>query len=676
MSKSGDIRLDLLGGFDLAIGGDPQRPIPLSSKKAHAVLAYTAMHPKHCVDRDRLASLLWGDRSDELAYQSLRQCLHLLRTELAPLSPDLLVLDGRQVRLRTQFLAVDALDFVALSQSNDIRQLERAARLYQGEFLANLHLEVETFADWVQAERGRLEAVAAGVFETCIERYDGLGNAQKAIDAATRLVELDALREDRQRLLLRLYARYRGPEAALAQARAVTAMLRKQLDVDPAPTTQAVIAEIQSGVIAPRAAPGGSSALSRAVKGRNRLRPPQILTSQPSIAVLPFANVSSDSEQEYFADGITEEIILNLSRLNWLNVIARNSSFTYKNKPVDVRQAASTLRSRYVLEGSVRVAANRVRVAAALVEGMTGQHVWTESYDRELASIFAMQDELAERVVGAIAPRIYAAECDRARRKPAEGLDSWDCVVRALSIMNSRSKSDLTAAQRLLNRSIALEPNHVKAYSLLSYVTTLNTVAGWAPRGSTSERALDIGRKAVLLDAGDPWAHLALGFAYAWSGRVEDAAIEYQQGLKLDPSLAYGHTLLGAILCYLGRGDEALIQVDKAQSLSPKDLFTRGNRGINNQTRAIAYFVAGRYREGIQFGRNAIIESPTLPTAYRMLIANCALAGEIEEARARLQALQRFMPSTSLESIKEWLPFSRTAERQNLIDAFRTVGLR
>jgi TolB-like protein/tetratricopeptide (TPR) repeat protein len=386
--------------------------------------------------------------------------------------------------------------------------------------------------------------------------------------------------------------------------------------------------------------------------------------------------MSGGPELDYFVDGITEEIILNLSRLHWLIVIARNSSFAYKGKPVDVRQVARTLGSRYVLEGSVRVAANRVRVVAALVEGTTGQHVWTESYDRELASIFATQDEIAERVVGAIASRVFTAESFRACCRPAERLDSWDCVVRALSIMNSRSKSDLTAAQRLLNRSIALEPNHVKAYSLLSYLTTLNTVAGWAPRGSTSERALDIGRKAVLLDAGDPWAHLALGFAYAWSGRAEDAAIEYQQALTLDPSFAYGHTLLGAILCYLGRGDEALMQIDKAQSLSPRDLFTRGNRGINNQTRAIAYFVAGRYREGIQFGRNAIIESPTLPTAYRMLIANCALAGETEEARARLRALKRFMPGTSLESIKQWLPFSRTAERQNLIDAFRSVGLR
>jgi TolB-like protein len=665
MSKLGDVRLDLLGGFSLALDGNPLRPIPISSQKARAVLAYTAMHPKHGVDRDRLASLLWGDRSDALAYQSLRQCLHLLRTELAPLSPGLLVLDGHRVRLNTRSLAVDALDFVALSQSAGVQELERAAGLYQGQFLAGLNLEVEAFDDWVQAERSRLDAAAGRVFEGCAERYDALDDGEKAIDAAARLIELDPLRDDWQCLLLRLYARYRGTEAALAHARALTALLRKQLDVDPAPTTQAVIAEIQSGVIAPRAAQAGSRSLSV-------IGPP----NRPSIAVLPFANMTSGPELDYFVDGITEEIILNLSRLHWLVVIARNSSFAYKGKPADVRQVARTLGSRYVLEGSVRVAADRVRVAAALVEGMTGQHIWTESYDRELASVFAMQDELAERVVGAIAPRVFTAECIRARRRPTESLDSWDCVVRALSIMNTRSKSDLAAAQRLLNRSIALEPNHVKAYSLLSYVTTLNTVAGWAPRGSTSERALEIGRKAVLLDADDPWARLALGFVYAWSGRAEDAAIEYQQALRLDPSLAYGHTLLGAILCYLGRGDEALMQVDKAQSLSPKDLFTRGNRGINNQTRAIAYFVAGRYREGIQFGRNAIIESPTLPTAYRMLIANCALAGEIEEARARLQALKRFMPSTSLEAIKEWLPFSRTAERQNLIDAFRAVGLR
>jgi TolB-like protein/DNA-binding SARP family transcriptional activator len=676
VSTLGDLKLALLGGLDLSLDGNPPRLIPISSKKARALLAYTAMHPEQGVDRDRLASLFWGDRSDELAYHNLRQCLHLLRTELASLAPGLLVLDGRRVGLKTGTLAVDALDFVALSQSAEAQELERALGLYQGRFLAGLKLEVEAFDDWAQAERARLEAVAGRVFEICVERYEALGNGQKAIETATRLVELDPLREDWQRALLRLYARYRSSEAALAHARTLTALLRKQLDVDPAPTTKAVIAEIRSRAIAPSDRQGGPSPLSAAGMRQNRLQPSRSLPSKPSIAVLPFANMSSGPELEYFADGITEEIILNLSRLQWLSVIARNSSFTYKGRPVDVRQVAFTLGSRYVLEGSVRVAANRVRVAAGLVDGMTGQHVWNESYDGEFASVIAVQDEIAERVVGAIAPQVFAAECVRARGRSAESLDSWECVVRALAIINSRSKSDLNAARKLLNRSLAMEPNHVKAYSLLSYVTTLDTVAGWAPRGSTSEPALDFGRKAVLLDADEPWAHLALGFVYAWRGWAEEAAIEYQQALKLDPHLAYGHTLLGAALCYLGRGDEALIQVDKAQSIGPKDLFTRGNRGVNNQTRAIAYFVAGRYREGIQFGRTAIIESPTLPTAYRMLVANCALADEFVESRATLHALKRLVPGTSLESIKEWMPFNRPADRQYLIDAFRVVGLR
>jgi Flp pilus assembly protein TadD len=207
-------------------------------------------------------------------------------------------------------------------------------------------------------------------------------------------------------------------------------------------------------------------------------------------------------------------------------------------------------------------------------------------------------------------------------------------------------------------------------------VTTLDTVAGWAPRRIALERGLDFAREAVLLDVDDPWAHLALGFAYAWSGRAEDAVLQYQHALTLDPNLAHGHTLLAAALCYLGRGEEALIQIDKAQSLGPKDLFTRGNRGVNNQTRALAYFVAGRYGEGIRSARRAIIDSPTLPTAYRMLVTNCAQAGEIEEARARLQTLKQFMPNTSLASIKEWLPFGRTLERREFIEAFRAIGLK
>jgi TolB-like protein len=667
MRTSKSVKLYLLGEFALSIDSEAAKPIRISSKKARALLSYIAMHPKHCVGRDRLASLFWSDRSDRLAYQSLRQCLHSLQSEFAAQSLDLLMLDDHRVGLKIQYWTVDALQLVALSPEKALP----AICLYKGEFLANFNLEVEPFSEWVQAERMRLQAVAARAFESCVQHYDVIGDGQQAIDTAVRLVDLDPLREDWHCILLRLYARYRGAQAALAYAKDLTALLRRQLDVDPAPPTRAIIAEIQIGAIAPNTGQAVSSALSQ----RNELTSPRFLTSKPSIAVLPFVSIGSDPQQEYFADGVTEETILTLSHLHWLTVIARNSSFTYKGKPVDVRLAARTLGARYVLEGSVRVAVNRVRIAVSLIDGMNGHHVWTESFNGEIVSTFAIQDEIAEWVVKAIAPRIYAAERDRARAKPAEGADSWDCVVRALSIMNSRSKSDLAAARKLLNRSIALQPDHVKAYSLLSYVTTLDMVAGWAPRSGTLERALDVGRKAVVLDSEEPWAHLALGFVYAWSGRSEDAVIEYQHALKLDPTLAYGHTLLGAALCYLGRGNEALTQVDKAQSLGPKDLFTRGNRGINNQTRAIAYFVARRYRDGIQYGRSAIVESPTLPTAYRMLIANCALAGEIEEARGRLQALKQFMPSTSLESIKEWLPFGRTVERKNLIDGFRAAGL-
>ena len=404
--------------------------------------------------------------------------------------------------------------------------------------------------------------------------------------------------------------------------------------------------------------------------------PPLGHPDKPSIAVLPFTNMSGDPEQEYFADGMAEDITTALSKVRWFFVVSRNSAFTYKGKALDVKRVAAELGARYVLEGSVRKGGSRVRVTGQLLDAMTGHHVWAERYDRELVDIFAVQDEITDQVVAAIEPQLYAVEGMRAKRKPPESLDAWECVVRALSLMNSRARTDVSTARNLLQKAVALDEGYAQAHSLLSFVTTLGVHLGWDPRQPTLRIASDAAHRALQLDPDEPWAHVALGYVLAWSRRAGDAIVEYEKALALNPNFAIAHWLLALALCYLGRSEEAMAHGDMASRLSPRDLLARGNAGVSNNVRALACFVAGRYREGIQFARKAIIESPNLIPAYRVLILNCAHAGELEEARAALGTLRGLVPGISLTSVKEMTtPYVRTEDQERYLEGFRLAGL-
>ena len=253
------IKVRLLGRFAVTIDGGPPAPTRISSRKGRALLAYLAMHPEHCAGREQLATLLWGDRPDQQARLSLRQCILSLRTALSE-AGDVLVLEADTVALRMHHVQVDAVDFGRLGQSAAAEDMERAAQLYSGEFLADLSIEAEDFADWMQSERSRLTAMAARVFESRTEQLDITGCGQQAVNTADRLVALDPLREDWQRRMLRVCARHQGRDAALARAKALIALLKAELEVEPEPATIALIDEIRSGAIALAERPATASA--------------------------------------------------------------------------------------------------------------------------------------------------------------------------------------------------------------------------------------------------------------------------------------------------------------------------------------------------------------------------------------------------------------------------------
>jgi TolB-like protein/Tfp pilus assembly protein PilF len=396
------------------------------------------------------------------------------------------------------------------------------------------------------------------------------------------------------------------------------------------------------------------------------------LPDKPSIAVLPFQNMSGDPEQEYFADGMVEDIITALSKIRWFFVIARNSSFTYKGKAVDTKQVARELGVRYVIEGSVRRAGSRLRMTAQLIDAATGNHIWAERYDRELADLFIIQDEVTASVVASIEPHLYAAEVFRVTRRPPESLNAWECVVRALGLLNSRARVDIATARSLLNKAISLDANYGRAYALLAYATALEAVYGWTPYQATMTTAGEVAIKATLLDVDDPWAHFAVGYVARSTARPMDAVVAYRKALALNPNFAWGHSSLGMALACLGQCDEALVEIDLAERLSPRDVFS----GMNQLFRSWAYFVGQRYVEGIVSARKSLQENPNLVNSLRCLIINCALADELGEARSALERLNRLVPDYSFASAAEGLTIlARPQDRQRALDAFRLAGL-
>ncbi len=373
---------------------------------------------------------------------------------------------------------------------------------------------------------------------------------------------------------------------------------------------------------------------------------------KPSLAVLPFINMSSDPEQEYFSDGMTEDIITALSRIRWFFIIARNSTFAYKGRAIDVRKVAKELGVRYLLEGSVRKAGARVRVTAQLIDGDTGKHVWANRYDREFDDVFALQDELTETIVGALDPELGKAERERAKAKRPENLDAWDVSQRGLWHLYHYTKDDIEKAQYLFRRATGLDPNLGAAFSGLAEAYYFSLVYGHSDSPEHDrEEALVAARTAVELDGENAVAHCTLGRIY-YVRREHDLAIaELQIALELNPSLAWAHYGVGAALVFSGRAREALSFLKAAIKLSPRD----PNMGSFLVRMADAYLFMRNYDETIAWAKKALRQPGFQWSRYAVLVSALGHLGRLEEAHRvlqelrtrRLRFLDRLCPSDS-----------------------------
>jgi adenylate cyclase len=393
------------------------------------------------------------------------------------------------------------------------------------------------------------------------------------------------------------------------------------------------------------------------------------LPAKPSIAVLPFTNMSGDPEQEYFSDGTAEDLITDLSKLHGLMVIARNSSFAYKGKAVPIKQIAEELGVKYLLKGSVRKAEKQVRINAQLIDATTGQHLWAERYDRNLKDIFTLQDEVTEKIVEALALKLIPPEKERLIQRETNSLEAYDLVLRAWAYFRQFSRETNSQAKKMFEKAIELDPSYAVAYVGLVWAKMIELQLGWNRDPMVMEEAFALAQKSVALNEASPKAHVLLGNVHLWRKQHDEAIAEFEKAIALDPNDADALQALASALNFVGKPDEAIGLLKKAMRLNPHYpewyVFNLGR----------AYFQAGLYDKAIPALEEAILKNPNLPPIQYYLAASYGHLGKQTEARERAEEIKTLRPNflSEIEKEKDFYKYEENSQR--LVMGLRKAGL-
>lgn len=424
------------------------------------------------------------------------------------------------------------------------------------------------------------------------------------------------------------------------------------------------------GIVREEQKPAGVGSLEIAAE-QSRTAP--LLPDKPSIAVLPFQNLSGDPEQEYFADGVVEDIIGALSRMRWLFVIARNSSFTYKGRAVDVKQVGRELGVRYVLEGSVRKSANRLRITGQLIDASTGAHLSSDRFDGDIEDIFDLQDRMTASIVGAIAPKLERAEIERAKRKPTESLDAYDYFLRAMASFYQRSREANEDALRLFYRAIESDSDFSTAYGMAAWCHAWRKLSGWmTDRAQEISEGARLAWRAVELGKDDAVALARGGHALALLvGDLDSGVAFIDRALVLDPNLARAWYASGWVRAYRGEPEVAIEHQARAMRLSPLDP-TLYHMQVGT---AFAHMLAGRFDEASSWAERAFREELNYHPAAIVTAASHALAGRLEEAGQAMERLRQIDPSLRISILKDRHPIRRPDDLAKFAEGLRQAGL-
>jgi TolB-like protein/Tfp pilus assembly protein PilF len=659
------VELRLLGGFELRLAGG--EVVDQLGQKDRALLAILALPAGATHSRDKLASLLWSDRGEQQARDSLKHSLTKLRQCLPSDNQAPIVADRSAAKLDPAAVTIDVADFEGLLRDGTPAALERAMTLHRGELLDGIGIRDPAFEEWLLVERQRLRHLFEEALTRQIAHSMADGARERAAAAARRLLALDPLREEACRALMQVHADGGETAQALKLYEALRDRLHGELGVKPAAETT----QLHEAILNRRAAPEPGQVADQP----EAMHLP--LPDKPSIAVLPFENLSNDPEQQYFSDGITEDIITELSRFRSLFVIAYHSSSAFKGKAVRVQDIARELGVAYVVEGSVRRAADRVRVSAQLVDGGTGNHLWAERYDRDVLDIFAVQDEVARSVASTVSGRIEAAGRDTERLSPT-ALRAYDLVLRARSLALKYNRTDVQQALGYAERAMQLDPSSAAAHAHAAWCHFYNYMAFWSADPAHSlAKAYEIVQHAVVLDESESFAHTMLGSVQWFRREFDQARTEYLDGIERNPNDFLARRFYGMFLVATGNPEAGLEQMDLGKRLNPFDTkWVPWDKGI-------AYFTARRYHEAItalKQVRNPINE------VRAWLACSYAQAGRLDEAKATLDEFMRVARSDMAlwpgRTLKDWEPYWRAMleyqyqeDFDHLYEALRKAGM-
>jgi adenylate cyclase len=547
------LRLKLLGSFEARRSSG--QTVEISGKKGQALLAYLAFHPGKNLPREKLVNLLWSDRGDAQARGSLRQALVTLRRDLEGIDPPPLLFERDTIAGDAAAISSDVGEFQWLAASSAPEDLRQAATLYEGELLDGLAIRDAAFEEWLSGERDRLREIAI----TVLDRLAALSTGAEAVAVAKRLLALDTLREASYRTLMSIYADQGHFDQAVRQYKACRDVLRRELGTEPSKQATDLYRAINEGRYRP--APS-NEAPAPAMPPPATAKPPSPL----SIAVLPFVNMSGDVEQEYFSDGITEDILTDLSRVSALLVIARNTAFTFKGRTVEAVQVARELNVKYVLVGSIRKIGTRVRIITQLIDGTSGGHVWAERYDRAFGDIFALQDEISQATVAALKVRLLPQERKAIETRSTQNPEAYELYLHARHYLQQRGARNLEIALRFCHQALEIDANYSRAWASVALCEALLYV-----RGRSRDPGLSAAEKALSLDPTLAEAHAAKGRALAELGRYEEALAAHEASLRLNPDSFDVRYYFGRTCHQFGRYEAAIEHLERAAQLLETD---------------------------------------------------------------------------------------------------------
>jgi TolB-like protein/DNA-binding SARP family transcriptional activator/Flp pilus assembly protein TadD len=677
------LRLKLLGGFDLRSASGAA--IPLSARKPALLLAYLALRPSRPQGRDKLASLFWGDSGEVQARASLRQALAVLRRVLGQQEGLIVTPESETMALARGGLVTDVEELERCLASGTRGALEQAVALYEGDLLDGFQSRHPLLEEWLVTERRRVREQALAAMTTLLPETEETGPPEAGISLALRILALDPLQETAHRSLVRLYSQQGRRGAALTQHQTLRETLARELGMTPEAETHRLYREIldQRGTpggatdLRPPVGPGAPPAASQ-VAGKvgtaftqlDELRFENV--ERPVVAVLPFTSMSDTADQEYFADGLTDDLITALSAWRWFPVIGRHSTFAYKGKSPTIAQVANDLDVRYVVQGSVRRAGDRVRIVAQLIDAATGHHIWAQRYDRELTDIFAVQDEITERMVTAIEPELDRAERQRAARKSPDNLDAWDLAIKAQSHVYQFTADDNREAFRLLGQAIGLDPTSSFSLALLALCHHNEAILGFSDdRARSFAEAYRAAERALQLDRGNWLAHATLGIARLWTRRDFDQALaEVRRSAELNPSSSFARMFASCILEFGGRSAEAIPGLNEVVRLDPFSPLV----SLAYADLALSNLLVGTLEEAVAAAEKAICINPDNVRARQRLTAALGHLGRTTEAQDALANLEKRQPGFSVEYIDSTYPFRLAEDREFFLDGLGKAG--